>query len=309
MPAHRHLRLCAVELRDLRAYAAVVELGGMTRAARRLHVVQSSVSQAVKRLELEFGIELLERRPDGVRPTAAGAELAWRARRMLEEASRLEADMASYRGAAKGGVSVGMATTLSPIVLASLIRRVDMELPDVTLHVEEGVTSELLEALRLGRLDLVLVVLPLDPEGMQVVTTGTLDLFFVLPPAHPLAGRSEVELGELEHEPWVTFPPSNPARRWVDDNCRHAGFRPLVSAEVKTMTQLKAFVEAGHGIALLPRKVAELELLTGRLCAVPAAAPKPAVGHGYVYDPGNEPRPGAAHVRALAESELRELAT
>ena len=61
-----------MEIRDLRAFVAVIELHGMTRAARRLHVVQSAISQAVKRLEYESGLQLLERRPDGVHPTPAG---------------------------------------------------------------------------------------------------------------------------------------------------------------------------------------------------------------------------------------------
>jgi DNA-binding transcriptional LysR family regulator len=298
-----------MELRDLRSFAAVVELGGMTRAARRLHVVQSSVSQAVKRLETEFGVELLERRSDGVRPTAAGAELAWHARRVLEGAARADAAMASFRNQGKGVVSIGMGRTLSPIVLASLIRRADAELNAVTLRVEEGITSHLLEAVRLGRLDLALVVMPLDPEGLEVVTTGTLELFFVLPKEHRLADRAEITLAELREERWVAFPPSNPSRRWVEDNCRRAGFRPHISAEVESMAQLKAFVEAGHGVALLPRKVVELELLADRLVALPAVPPKPMLGHGYVYDASVEPRAGAAAVRELAEAELRALAS
>src|ERR1700753_3618617 len=103
----RRSSLASMELRDLRAYAAVVELGGMTRAPKRLPVVQSPVPQAIKRLEVEFGLELLERRADGVRPTAAGEELARHTARILEGVGRLEADMASYRGRARGVVSVG----------------------------------------------------------------------------------------------------------------------------------------------------------------------------------------------------------
>jgi DNA-binding transcriptional LysR family regulator len=296
-----------MELRDLRAFSAVVELGGMTRAAKRLHVVQSSVSQAVKRLETEFGLELLERRSDGVKPTPAGEELVRHARRILEGVGRLEADMASYRGAARGVVSVGSATTLSSVVLPSLIRRLDAELPDVTLRIHEGVTRQLVEALRLGKLDLLLVVMPLDPEGLEIVVTGALELIFILPTSHRFAGRAEIDFRELEHEAWVSFAPTNPARRWLDDNCLRSGFRPIVTAEVETMIQLKAFVEAGHGIALLPREVASLELLTNRLCGVPAAGRKPTVQHGYAYDPREEMRPAAKLVRAIVEDELKRV--
>src|SRR5436190_1187545 len=120
-----------MELRDLRAFVAVLELRGMTRAARRLHLVQSAVSQAVKR-------------------------------------------------------------------------------PDVTLRVKEGTAGELLEALRLGRLDLVAFVSPVDPEELQAVTVGELDLAFVMPPDHRLADRDVIPFCEVIDESWITFPKSNP---------------------------------------------------------------------------------------------------
>jgi LysR family transcriptional activator of glutamate synthase operon len=295
-----------MELRDLRAFAAVLELRGMTRAARRLHVVQSAVSQAVKRLEHEFGLQLLERRSDGVHPTPAGEALGRYAERILDNVTRLEEEMASYRGHAKGVVNVGVVSTLATRLVAPLVRAVDEQLPDVTLRVKEGIANDLLESLRLGRLDLVAVVTPVDAEDMKIVPTGELRLSFVLPPDHRLADRREISFGDVSDEQWVSFPRSNPARRWLDDNSRKAGFRPTISAEIETFTQLKAFVEAGHGIALVPAEFLEQELALGLLRAVPSIEPSAAIGVGYAYDERISRQPATA-MREVLEQQLRLL--
>ncbi len=295
-----------MELRDLRAFVAVVELRGMTRAARRLHLVQSAVSQAVKRLEDEYGLQLLERRSDGVHPTSAGEELGRYAQRILDNVTRLEEEMASYRGRAKGVVNVGVASTLAPSLVAPLVRGVDEELPDVTLRVKEGTAGELLEALRLGRLDLVAFVSPVDPEELQAVTVGELDLAFVMPPDHRLADRDVIPFCEVIDESWITFPKSNPARRWLDDNSRKAGFRPVITAEIETFTQMKAFVEVGHGITLLPTEFVSQEIELGILRAVPTIEPTATLSLGYAYDE-RQARPSVNALRAVLEGQLRAL--
>ncbi|HWE82539.1 MAG TPA: LysR family transcriptional regulator [Gaiellaceae bacterium] len=295
-----------MELRDLRAFAAVLELRGMTRAARRLHVVQSAVSQAVKRLEQEFGLQLLERRPDGVHPTPAGEALGRFAERILDNVALLEDEMASYRGHARGVVNVGVVSTLAVRLVAPLVRAVDAELPDVTLRIKEGIAGDLLESLRLGRLDLVAVVSPVDGEDMKVVSTGQLRLNFVLRPDHRLADRREIAFAEVAEEQWVTFPKSNPARRWLDDNSRKAGFRPVISAEIETFTQMKAFVEAGHGIALAPAELIDHELRLGLLRAIPSIEPHAAIGIGYAYDESISRQPAAA-IQKVLEEQLRRL--
>jgi DNA-binding transcriptional LysR family regulator len=296
-----------MELRDLRAFAAVLELRGMTRAARRLHVVQSAVSQAVKRLEQEYGLQLLERRSDGVYPTPAGEELGRHAQRILDSVTRLEEDMASYRGHAKGVVNLGIVSTLATRLATPLVRAVDEKLPGVTLRIKEGVVGELLESLRLGRLDLVAVVSPVDAEDMKLVPTAELALCFILPPDHRLADRREIPFAEVAEEPWISFPKSNPARRWLEDNGRRAGFRPTVVTEIETFTQMKAFVEAGHGIALAPAELLQHELALGLLRAVPSTEPRAAIGLAYAYDSHQSRSPGS-EVRALLEEQLRALA-
>jgi DNA-binding transcriptional LysR family regulator len=295
-----------MELRDLRAYVAVVELGGMTRATKRLHIVQSAVSQAIKRLEQEFGDQLLERRSDGVRPTPAGVVLANGAQRVLDAVDRLEAEMATYRGQPRGVVEVGVMSTIAPVLIAPLVRTMDIRLPEIRLRLKEGVAGDLLEGLRLGSLDLVVTIGSVPPEDMTRVSVGRLPLCVVVPSRHRIAGHGSIRLEDVAEESWITFPPANPARRWLEDNARRAGWRPKISAEIETITQLKAFVEAGHGVALLPHEIVTLEERTNSLCSIPIA-PTSSVDIGYLVHPE---RDGLAitQVSSVLEEQLRLIA-
>jgi DNA-binding transcriptional LysR family regulator len=298
--------LAAMELRDLRAFAAVVELGGMTRATKRLHIVQSAVSQAIKRLEQEFGEQLLERRSDGVRPTPAGVVLANGAQRILDAVDRLEAEMATHRGQPKGVVNVGVMSTIAPVLIAPLVRTMDIRVPDVRLRLKEGVAAELLEGLRLGSLDLMVTIGSVPPEDMLRVDVGRLPLCVVVSAQHRLAGHATVRLEDASEEPWISFPPPNPSRRWLEDNARRAGFRPIVSAEIETLTQLKAFVEAGHGIALLPQAVVTLEERSNALRSIPIE-PGSLVQIGFMQRPSRN-AVAVTQVTAVLEEQLRLLA-
>jgi DNA-binding transcriptional LysR family regulator len=245
------------------------------------------VSQAVKRLEQEFGEQLLERRSDGVRPTPAGAVVANGARRILDAVDRLEAEMASFRGQPQGVVNVGVMSTVAPVLIAPLVRTMDIRLPDIRLRLKEGVAGDLVEALRLGSLDVIVTIGSVAPEDMTRVDVGRLTLCVVVSSQHRLAAHRTVRLEDVATEPWITFPPANPARRWLEDNARRAGFRPQVSAEIESLTQLKAFVEAGHGIALLPQAVVTLEERTNCLHSIPIE-PHTHVRLGYMHRPAED---------------------
>jgi DNA-binding transcriptional LysR family regulator len=242
-----------VELRDLRAYAATVEAGAVTRAAQQLHLVQSAVSQAVKRLERELGVVLLERRPDGVRPTEAGALFADHARLIVNAADHARRDMNAFRELARGSVRVGIVYAAVPAVLAPLLRAAADEQPGVELEFEEGLATALASRIRLGYLDLGIFFLPLDEHGLEVTELASLELGLLVPRGHRLARRRRVAMRDVPAETWVTFPPGNPGRAWLDETFEAASAAPGALVEVQTLGAVKAFVEAGRGLALLPR--------------------------------------------------------
>jgi DNA-binding transcriptional LysR family regulator len=254
-----------VEIRDLRTFLTVVEAGGVTRGAERLHVVQSAASTAIKRLESELGVVLLERGRAGVRPTEAGESLVGHAQVVLNAVRRAERDMAAFRGLERGTARLGIVHTAMPLVLAPLLRMVRDRHPGLLVEVEEGPVAALEDRLRRGHLDLAVFYMPVGLEGLDLVPLASVKLSVLTPKTHRLSARREVRLASLADEEWISFPRGTPGRSWLDEACSAAGFEPRMGAEIETLAQLKAFVEAGAGIALLPRRAAEPELGAGLL--------------------------------------------
>lgn len=272
----------------------------MTRAAERLHVVQSAVSQAVKRLERELDLPLLERRREGVRPTEAGAALAEHAQVIMNGVSRADRDMAAYRNLEQGHVRIGLLHTATPLVLGPLLQRLRTVHPGLRLEFHEGMAAELVELIQLGQLDLLVVLSPVDAGGLRLDPLARPRLTAVLPPRHRLASRRRVRLRELAKETWVSFPRANPGRSWLEDGCRAAGFAPARVVEVETLAHLKTFVTAGEGVALLPAGVAEPEGATGALVVLDLL-PSSTVVLACATDPHQPQGRSVAAVRCLLE--------
>lgn len=296
-----------MELRDLRTFAVVAEIGSMTRAAQRLHLVQSAVSQAVKRLEGELGVALLERGPGGVATTEAGRVLVRHANAISGAVSSAERDMAAFRELETGTVALGLLHTTAPLVLPGLLRRLRVLHPGLELHVEEGAASQIEEALRLGRLDLAVLFLPVEFPGLEIRSVGTTRLAIAVPVDHPHAGRRRLRLRELADESWISFGPANPGRRWLEEACASAGFLPRVEVAVDTLAQVKLFVEAGRGIAMIPPSAAAPEHAAELLQLIRVADPAPVVTIGYAFDPRRSAL-GRDTVGGLLESVLRDAA-
>lgn len=285
-----------MELRDLEAFVACIDLGSMTRAAERNHVVQSAVSQAVSRLERACGVRLLERQRGGVRPTEAGEALAVHARGLLNAMERAREDMQAFAGLEKGTIRLGVLHTATPLVLAPLLRALRAQHPGLRLHAEEATAAELADGLTTGTLDVGVLFLPASLRSLHVVPLAPVQLVVIGGDGARL-GPGPVELATLRHAAWVAFPPDNPGRRWLDQSCAAAGFTPSIAAEIGTLAQLKDFVAAGVGLGMVPAGSAEADRAAGLLASAPFS-PATNVSLGYAY---RSPQPG------IAPSALRRL--
>lgn len=290
-----------LELRDLRALAAVIEAGGMARAGEHLHLVQSAVSQAIKRLEVQVGQPLLERRRTGVVPTPAGAALNGHAQLILNCVARAEEEMRAYRGLTKGTVRLGIVATVSRLLLCSLLRQLADRHPGLLLQVEENVTDVLIDRVRSGSLDLSVVYLPSETHGLAFEEVQPVRLCLAVPSTHPLASREMVALSELAGDQWVTFEAGNPSRRWLETNCAGAGFRPTIAVEVQSVHQLLAYVGAEVGVGMLTSQAATVERNSDAVRVLEIADILAPVMLGYAYD-ARQPSPAIQAVRnALTE--------
>ncbi len=247
-----------MDLRQLRAVVAIVDLGSFTRAAAALHVAQPSLSQTVRSLETELGVELFHR--TGRRPvlSAAGEALLEPARRALRDTETARDAAVAVAGLVAGHVDVVALPTLAVVPVAELVGRFRREYPGVTVRITEpDDPAALVDMLRDGRSELGFTELPLTDDGLETRVLADQRYDAVLPP-DPLAptSRGAIPIARLAELPLITTPPGTSTRHLVDEAFAAAGLRPSIAVETSHREVIVPLVLAGAGAALLPHELA-----------------------------------------------------
>lgn len=187
----------AVTLRQLRYLVALAETLHFGKAASRCHVSQPSLSAQIQQLEDLLGTVLVERTQRQVLLTAAGKEAVLRARRVLADMDDLGAAMRAATEPLAGRVRLGVIPTLAPFYLPDVLPRLAERHPALQLSIREDLTDRLMEALRAGRLDVLLLALPVSEPGLEELELFDEPFCAALPPHHPLCARAELSPADL----------------------------------------------------------------------------------------------------------------
>jgi DNA-binding transcriptional LysR family regulator len=249
-----------MELRRVRYFVAVAEELHFRRAADRLHLAQPALSQQVRKLELELGVQLLHRNKRSVALTTAGSAFLAEARRLLRQADEAARTAQGVREGVRGNLRVGHLPDSMPSMLLRAFARFAVTHPGVNLSPETVPMRRAIEDVRAGRLDVAIVGLPAPVAELEVTLLDVEGTVAAIADRHPLSGRPSVPMERLADERLLLLPRStNPAFfDGVTAACRNAGIAPTVieTAENDVMHALLS-VAAGAGIALLPGSAAE----------------------------------------------------
>ena len=245
-----------LDLRRLRFFVEVVREGGFSQAAKVVFAAQPTVSKAVKQLEEELGVALLDRGSRRSTPTAAGEMVYRRALTLLTASQDLAAELDELRGLKRGTLRVGFPRVGSSAPFAPLFASFRRQYPgiDVQLAVHDGKRLE--EALRAGELDLAALVHPI-PEDFESQQVRSDPLMVLVPRPHPLAEQRSVKLAKLAASPLILFEEGFALNELILDAFGKKGITPKVAARSSQVDFIFELVAAGTGIAFLPRVVAE----------------------------------------------------
>lgn len=252
-----------MELRHVRYFVAVAEERSFTRAAERLCIAQSPLSQQIRKLEREIGVELFLRTTRTVRLTEAGSAFYERARLLLvssEEAK--EAARRAVRGEV-GRLSLGFTGSATYELMPDLVRAFHDRFPDVELELHsEMLTPVQVEAIVEGRLSVGVLRPPVTTKGLVVEVLREEPLVALLPIMHPAARTRSLSLECLRHEAFVDYPsdPPSTVHNIMLEACRQAGFVPKIGQTATETAALVALVAAGLGVALVPASVRHLHI-------------------------------------------------
>lgn len=249
-----------MELRHLRYFVAVAELGSISRAAQKLFIAQPPLSLQIKQLEDEVGTSLLIRYPRGVRLSPAGETFLAEAKDILLRADRAVRLARQTDNAAGGVVRIGYVPTAGHTILPRLIRLLRQRRPECDIEVSEMTTAQQIQALRYHEIDVGLVRPPLE-AGPVVVAAKLSDPFcLAIPQGHPLVGDAALDLRSVAQCVFVSVTRQRgPA--YFDQTvglCTDIGFNPNIRYESSTLYGVLELVGAGLGVALVPASAVTL---------------------------------------------------
>mgnify|MGYP001357934312 CR=1 FL=1 len=247
-----------MELRTLQAFVAVVQHGGFSAAAKTLFTTQSNVSKAVRQLEHELGVALLERMGSRSQLTDAGEVVFRRARGVLNATQDILVELDELRGLKRGTLRLGVPLFGSRVLFAPVFALFRSRYPGVDIGLVEAGSRRLEELLRAGEVELAASLAPV-PEEFELQPMRSEPLVALLPPGHALSAKPSLRLRELAAEPFILFDEGFLLNKIILEGCQRNGFRPTLAARSGQLDFIVGLVEAGLGVALLPRLMLEGE--------------------------------------------------
>lgn len=249
-----------MELRHLRTIAAVARHRSLTKAGEELFLTQSAVSQQIRRLESELGVEVFRRTSRSVELTAEGRVILGYAERVLAEVDGLHLELEELTGLLSGQLRIGGVYPTGPYDLFAMLADFRAAHPGVAIHMVEDTQDDVLEALRADDLDCAFTAL--DPDALGNEFAATLlwedELVAAFPPGHPLCSRISVTFGELAAEDLIAYRENSALRRRLERTMAARGLEPRNAFICTEMAAVRGLASKGLGVAVIPRSVAEL---------------------------------------------------
>ena len=296
-----------LRMRHLRLLVAIDEQRTLHRAAARVAMTQPAATRLLGELERQLGLRLFDRSPRGMTPTAYGRALVRHAHSVLATLGHARDELAALRQGVDGLVRVGVLLVAASVLVPEAVIRFKARHPRLTVQLRDGMSAELVAALRRGELDLIVGRSTADIDGAGLM----LESFYEEPMAvavrvtHPLARRRTLALAALVDETWVLPPPEAAYRRRLDAAFRQLGLEPPVRrVESLSWPVNRMLATETDMLVVMPGEVARREARQGRVRVLPVALPPPSGPVGMVTAAGRTVSPAAA---AFADA-LREAA-
>ena len=297
-----------MDLRQLRTFRAVAELGSLSKASDRLRVAQPALSRQIKLLEHELRVELFTRNGRGMVLTHAGQLLLDRTTGLVRQIEQVRDDLQSVGGTPAGRVVLGLVPTVSCVLSARFARRIIAALPDVSLLIVESYGGHLVEWLHRGEMDLAVIYGPSTDLHLNVETLGRDDVVAIGPRGCGLKKRGEVDIAWLASQALVLPSHSHGLRALIERAAARKKVELKVLMEADSFRVLTSIVEEGIGYTLLPPSAVRAEVADGRLEM--AAIAKPAITRELILARPADRQPSVATtaISQLIRAEIQGLA-
>ncbi|API54375.1 LysR family transcriptional regulator [Rhizobium leguminosarum] len=294
----------AFTLRQVQYFVAVAEQGSVTRAAQNLSISQSSVTEALKELETDLGVELFERHPRGLTITHNGHQFLRHATKILASVSDARASFSGQQSALSGTLNIGVTSLVAGYVLSDLLARYRRACPGIEVSAIEDNGGYLEHLLVGGELDVAVMVISnlRDRMALQAEILETSPYRLWLPMGHPLVSADIISVADIAREPLIMLTVDE-----IEENTGKLlsalGARPHVAFRTRSVEAVRSLVATGAGVALLPDLVYRPWSLEGdRIESRDVSGSLPVVQVGMVWRKGSSLPQAARDFVGIAES-------
>ncbi|AWM25718.1 LysR family transcriptional regulator [Sinorhizobium fredii USDA 205] len=294
----------AFTLRQLQYFVAVAEQGSVTRAAQNLSISQSSITEAIKELESDLGVELFDRHPRGLSITHNGHQFLRHATKILADVSDARRSFSDSREERGGKLNLGVTSLVAGYVLSDLLARYRRACPGVEVSAIEDNGSYLEHLLIGGELDVAVMVISnlRDRMALQAEILETSPYRLWLPIGHPLVSADIISVEDIAKEPLIMLTVDE-----IEENTGKLlsalGARPHVAFRTRSVEAVRSLVATGAGIALLPDLVYRPWSLEGdRIESRDVSGALPVVQVGMVWRKGSSLPQSARDFVGIAEA-------
>ncbi|MGO7212300.1 LysR family transcriptional regulator [Rhizobium ruizarguesonis] len=294
----------AFTLRQVQYFVAVAEQGSVTRAAQNLSISQSSVTEALKELETDLGVELFARHPRGLTITHNGHQFLRHATKILASVSDARTSFSGQQSALSGTLNIGVTSLVAGYVLSDLLARYRRACPGIEVSAIEDNGGYLEHLLVGGELDVAVMVISnlRDRMALQAEILETSPYRLWLPMGHPLVSADIISVADIAREPLIMLTVDE-----IEENTGKLlsalGARPHVAFRTRSVEAVRSLVATGAGVALLPDLVYRPWSLEGdRIESRDVSGSLPVVQVGMVWRKGSSLPQAARDFVGIAES-------
>jgi LysR family hydrogen peroxide-inducible transcriptional activator len=246
-----------MNLKDLKYLVALADTGHFGRAAQRTFVSQPTLSAQLKKLEEYLGVKLVERHPKNVQLTEVGKQIVARARHMLSEGEEILALARNNADPLSGKLKVALIPTIGPYLLPRVMQKLRKALPQLGLMLYEYQTEDLLKRLKEGEIDLGILALPIEQDGLECRRLYREEFTVALPSDNPLAQKTSIKVSDLKGQTLLLLEDGHCLRDQALEVCSRIDVREAEDFRATSLETLRHMVVAGLGVTLMPELAVE----------------------------------------------------
>lgn len=264
-----------VSLKQLRYFDAVARAGHFGRAAEQCAVTQPALSMQIQELEKFLGVQLLERRRNGVILTEGGKEIAQRAAQVLADVRDI-VDIARRQDSSLAGpLGFGVIPSIAPYILPQMLPMIRDAFPDLDLHIRESQTQLLVHELLDGQLDVLLLALPVEHPDIETVRLFDDRFLLAMATSHRMSNWVHATPELLEEDRLLLLEEGHCMRDQALAFCSLRRIENINTFGASSLSTLVQMVAHGLGMTLLPELAAPLETRRGDIHLMQFADPEP----------------------------------